>query len=690
MSTRYEVGQKVVIANEETLRHVLYTVSEMYKYAGTTMTIYTTHSGSVTCPYYMVEDENDNSGRRWHWSDGMIDHEATARLMETAEPEPKEFNEFSVDYYTNKVYDMFNRFARNGALIDRANKFTKDGIRKNVEEWLNMKAPLFRLLRKHPNWNEEAKAVVYHQTEHRMPSSADSESAFSHLIEFCGYDHIESGTTPWDNVYTCFSEMSQIDWQTMINKSHICNWSWISDSYVDSKRLFATVFLALFSQEPMNTMSKEVADCVNRIYPDIRAHVGQKTSRIANKLFCKFGFDKTPNYNREFAKLADSMNPFDVERITVLSANIIDFLLMSNGNSWRSCHTILSGGPDNYGGCYMGGTLSYANDSESMIFYTVDKDYHGTDYCFEPKINRQIFFWSYPVLVQERLYPQCNDDTEQGKALVKQYRTVVEDIFATCLETPNLWVRENRNRASVCNRDDTFMYDDWNNFPNYIVHLKKEISVSENEVEESSDTEDCDFDYVIRSAKHISVGGTSYCINCGAEKCEDEFEDRDNSHNGLLCHKCHPDEETVYCNECDCCNDRDDMHCIDGEWYCDNCCFYCEYHQEYETGDYTYVENYGNVCEDGLYIGDFCCCDQCGEWHYADPTTTVYDRYDDEIEVCDDCLKKYYIQCDDCEDYFHRENIFYLNSDCFCEACYDKHMENEETEESESSEEVTA
>ena len=137
MSTRYEVGQKVVIANEETLRHVLSTVPEMYKYAGTTMTIYTTHSGSVTCPYYMVEDGNDNSGRRWHWSDDMIDHEATARLMENA-AEPEESNEFSVDYYTNKVYDMFNRFARNGELIDRANKFTKDGIRKNVEEWLNI------------------------------------------------------------------------------------------------------------------------------------------------------------------------------------------------------------------------------------------------------------------------------------------------------------------------------------------------------------------------------------------------------------------------------------------------------------------------------------------------------------------------------------------------------------------------
>ena len=687
MSTRYEVGQKVVIASEEVLRGCAGLNTSMLEWAGQTVTINRVKDSLL--PYNFEGVRNNGDGFVWNWSDDMIDHEATARL-ETAEPEPEEPNEFSVDYYTDKVYDMFDRFSSNGELIDRADEFTKNGIRKNVEEWLRMKAPLFTLLRKHPNWNEEAKAVVYHQTEHRMPSYADSKSAFDNLIDLCRYEDIEPGRVPWDNVNACFSEMSQTDWQTMINKSHICNWSWISDSYVDGRKIFIVVFSVLFSQEPMNTMSKEIADCINQIYPDIRAHVGQKTSRIANKLFCKFGFDKTPDYNREFAKLADSMNPFDVERITVLSANIIDFLLMSNGNSWRSCHTILSGGPDNWEGCYMGGTLSYANDSESLIFYTADKDYRGTNYCFEPKINRQIFFWSYPVLVQERLYPQCNDGTEQGKALVKQYRTVVEDIMATCLETPNLWVKENRNRASVYRRDDTFMYSDWSVFPNYIVHLKKEIAVSENEVEEGSDTETCDFNYVIRSAKHIAVGGTSYCINCGSEKYKDDFYDEENSHNSLLCHSCHPDEETACCNKCGCCNDRDDMHCIDGEWYCDDCCFYCEYHQEYETGNYEYVENYGNVCEDELADGDFYYCNKCEEWHYDDPTTTVYDRWDNEINVCDNCLDKYYIQCDDCGEFFHNRNIFTLGDHCYCEACFDKCTENEETEEPESSEEVTA
>ena len=683
MSTRYVVGQKVVIASKETLRKTLGVTSCMVEFAGQIVTI-SAVNGEVL-PYNFEEDSNG-----WNWSDDMIDHEATARLMETAEPEPEEPNEFSVDYYTDKVYDMFNRFSSNGELIDRADKFIKDGIRKNVEEWLGKKTPLFKLLRKHPNWNEEAKAVIYHQTEHRMPSYEDSKVAFDTLVDSCGYYSFENNC-PWDKIQSYFDNMTDEEWKIMIIESHIRDVAFVPCDYKAPVSLFKRLFECIFTQEPMNSMTEFTANCINRIFPDIRVHVGQKSSRIANKLLSKFGFDKAPDYNKLFAKLADSMNPFDVERITVLSANIIDFLLMSNGNSWRSCHTILSGGPDNYGGCYMGGTLSYANDSESLIFYTVDKDYQGTDYCFEPKINRQVFFWDYPVLVQERLYPQCNDNTEQGRTLVKQYRTVVEDIMATCLEAPNLWVKEIRNRANINNRPDTFMYEDWSAFPNYIVHIKKETAVSDSEVEEGEDSEVSDHSYVVRSAKRIAVGGTSYCINCGAEKCEDDFKDGENSHNSLLCSNCHPDENTVKCANCGCRCDCDDMHYINGDWYCDDCCFYCEYHQEYEAGNYEHVENYGNVCEDGLGDGDFYYCDECEEWHYDKPTTTVTDRWGDSIEVCDDCLEEYYTQCDDCEEYFFHRNMFTLGSYCYCEACYDRRMEAEdEAEEDENSEEVTA
>ena len=399
MNAKYTEGTKVVITNLETLRHTRGIVSQMFEYAGRTLTILHVYSGN-SLPYEMEEAVTPN-GVRWNWSDEMIDHEATARLHnETAKPEAEPvITPFSIDYYTDKVYDMLNKFSRDGDLLENADNFSKDGIRKNVTEWLTNKSKLINILRKHPLWNEEAKAVVYLSTEHRMPSFADSKRAFDNLTESCGYNsYTANNDYPWLDVRKFFETMSLEDWETMIDESGINDYEYVSKNEVNGINLFISIFKMIFRCDPMNTISESAANCINRIFPDVRVHTGQKSSRVVNKLLCKFNFDKSPNYNREFAKLADSMNPFDVKRISVLSCNIIDFLLMSNGNSWSSCHTIVNNSGSNYGGCYMGGTLSYANDGESMIFYTLDSSYEGTDWCFEPKINRQVFFWDYPVL----------------------------------------------------------------------------------------------------------------------------------------------------------------------------------------------------------------------------------------------------------------------------------------------------
>lgn len=687
MSTRYNVGDRVVIVNSRTLR--MNEDGEMDRYLGTIMTIKSI-SPSPIFPYRMVEDQNDpnRAGGGWSWDDGMIDHEATAKLA-NPDPEPEESGEYNEDYYTDKVYNMFKRLSGEGKLLGNAGKYTKDGIRQNVKEWLKNKTEMFKLLRKHPNWNEEAKAVVYLNTEHRIPSFDDARSAFNNLWNICCYEDSQSQETPIRNITNFFDNMTKEDWNTLVSKSKIFDYCYVPD-YVDGCQLFSALFTAIFKQEKMNSISEPVANCINTIFPDLKIHIGQKSSRVMNKLFVKFGFDKTLSYNRTFAKLADSINPFDVERITVLSANIIDFLLMSNGNSWASCHTIISKCGATYGGCYMGGTLSYANDSESLILYTVDKSYTGTDWCFEPKITRQVFFWDYPVLVQERLYPQCNDNGEQGKALVKQYRTVVEDIVSTCLETPNLWVKENRNRANIYSRPDTFMYHDWSCFPNYIVHIKKETAISDTEVEEGADMETYDSRYLVRSSKKIMVGGPSFCINCGEQKCEDDYDDGDNSHNGLLCANCHPDENNSECYECGQYHDLEDMHEINGHYYCDECCFYCDYHEEYEIGDYEYVEGYGVVCADGLEYGNFYHCDHCGGW-YCKPTTTATDRWGSEVEICNNCLSNFYTSCDDCGEFFNHRNLHSLGSCWLCSDCYDRRLENsDDSENSSDDEEVTA
>jgi hypothetical protein len=159
-----------------------------------------------------------------------------------------------------------------------------------------------------------------------------------------------------------------------------------------------------------------------------------------NKLFTYLGYNKHPDYNREFAKYADALNPLVIKRHTILSLNPLDYLTMSFGNSWASCHTIDKENkrnmPNSYQGQYSSGTMSYMLDATSMVFYTVDKSYEGIEYWTQPKINRQMFHYAEDKLVQGRLYPQDNDGCQNEYT---GYRNLVQEIIAQVLEVPNLW-----------------------------------------------------------------------------------------------------------------------------------------------------------------------------------------------------------------------------------------------------------
>jgi len=71
--------------------------------------------------------------------------------------------------------------------------------------------------------------------------------------------------------------------------------------------------------------------------------------------------NKYPNYNHDFAVIADAVNPLKNTQVAILSVNPCDFLKMSYGEGWDSCHHV------GHHGCYHAGTQSYIMDSSSMI-----------------------------------------------------------------------------------------------------------------------------------------------------------------------------------------------------------------------------------------------------------------------------------------------------------------------------------
>ena len=138
----------------------------------------------------------------------------------------------------------------------------------------------------------------------------------------------------------------------------------------------------------------------------------------------------------------------------------------------------------------------------------------------------------------------------------------------------------------------------------------------------------------------IEIGGRSYCVDCGDGRSyygDDDCRE-------LQCSCCAASNR---CERCGCYYDQDDMHEIDGDWYCEDCCFWCEIHEEWEVR-YSYrgedfkreVEINGEwytMCETA-FDDEVVYCDKCGEYEWKNEAMYVDEL--DEI-LCRDCYEDF-------------------------------------------------
>lgn len=389
------------------------------------------------------------------------------------------------------------------------------------------------------------------------------------------------------------------------------------------------------------TISEKTAAVFSEAFPSVHIHVGEKTTRVINKICTYLGVNKHPDYNREFAKYADSLNPLTIRRHTILSINPLDYLTMSFGNSWASCHTIdkhnKRGMPNSYEGQYSSGTISYMLDGTSMVLYTTDAANEARNYWKQPKINRQMFHWGEEKLIQGRLYPQDNDSN--GEAYTP-YRNIVQQIISQIFDFPNLWTLQKGTDAS-----SRYIYSNGTNYHDYCYYGNCTLSRIK-----GSENENC-----------ITVGEHPICIECG-----DIHYESDN----INC--CHSNE--IICADCGCIiNDENDAEFIDGEYYCHDCCNWCDCCECYTREEVTHVENYGDVCGDCL--DNFYYCDDCGCYFTRDDVRYIENE---DCYVCDECFENNFTICDHCGEYIRNNDICELNGKDLCEDCYEEHINDEE------------
>ena len=498
-------------------------------------------------------------------------------------------------------------------------EYTDRALNEIIDTWANNKKDLITAFKKHPNYLEGKFMIVF---------SHDFERG----IDLNALEIFKSWVINKDVV-------------NYVKENNFMPKDMKDETSLNGQKYPTEIFNFLFEipKYTFQYIDSEFADMLNRICPEVHAHDGQKTSRVINKLLAYIGISKHPEYNREFAKYADALNPLKITRHTILSVNPLDYLTMSFGNSWASCHTIDKQNkramPNSYHGMYSSGTISYMLDSPSMVFYTVDASYDGNDFWNEPKINRQMYHWGEDKLIQGRLYPQDNDGCSTGYTA---FRSIVQKIMSEIFDFPNFWtVSKGTSEAGKYIESEGTHYRDYDNFENCTLSRPK--------------GNDNDND--------ITVGHAPICIECGYEHdCEDNISC---CHNGVKCAAC---GEYV---------DEDDAIYIDGEPYCRDCVFYCDECGEYYVGEGTYVHD--SRCYE-LYVCENCrdeyyeYCAECGEYHPRDCMNYIESQGE---YVCSDCCDYYYSFCEECGEYFRNNNLREHKGKMYCEDCLREILEHE-------------
>lgn len=443
---------------------------------------------------------------------------------------------------------------------------TEKGVNAQIDEWAKNKGNLIKWMENHPNYNGKFQIAFDADFQRKIDkyaivkfldylkelipeekigpfTFADIDASRDKLIPYVrilrSYNFIKS-INGYDGEYF-LSEYRRFDnyYKTITSKFDIAdNRAYNKEMYELRYKIKDIMGYLYYFRDLSHIADEEIAERFNYHFPELKATKGQKISRIVNKLCKQLGFDKDKNYNREFAKFSDAINPLTIKRHTVLSCYPVDYLTMSFGNSWSSCHTIDKKNkrdmPNSYQGQYSGGTLSYMLDGTTAVFYTVDAKYDGDKLELEPKINRCMFHIGEYKVVQGRVYPQTNDG-EGG--IYTEIRNIVQKIIADCWGKPNMWTLK-KGIGHCCHviKSEGVHYRDYENFDYCNVSYLK-FDDSEN-----------------LNNERITVGHNPICPKCGKEHTYEE---------SVECYHCYDEDRN---NEDTDDDDDDDDDEIYSEW----------------------------------------------------------------------------------------------------------------------------
>lgn len=518
--------------------------------------------------------------------------------------------------------------------------WTTHAINAVIDEWLRNKGELISMFRSHPNYNGNFQ-IVFSGTRYQIGINKNAGDNFMRWVgnnfddSSLLIEKVLNGKTyrEWEEIYygTSFPRVyAQRDEVT--GKLTFFNVELYEEAI--RKREYAHMMIMYFGNKHTDDSRNEYYKCVNTFddirkynqdridddfakflnekFPEFRVREGQKTTKTVGKVMRYYGIDKLAGYSREYAKYCDAINVIDITRHTVLSIHPVDYLTMSFGNSWASCHTIdkenRRGMPDSYEGMYSSGTMSYMLDGSSFVLYTVDSKYEGNTFYECDKINRCMFHAMNERIVQGRCYPQSEDGND---GLYAQFRNLVQKVMSELWDIPNLWtIKRGSSMTSVIDNCGT-------HYPDYIHFSYCNMSVFK-------DTN------IPHTNGVMKIGHKPICIECGNEHTTSD---------NINCCR----EYGHVCPECGAIVDDEYYTEINGERYHDDCVFLCEYHDRYEPNceRWGHVYRYGDICHDAFEAYEFDTCEECDELYHVDDMHSTEGGY-----VCEYCHNNSYVFVD--------------------------------------------
>lgn len=471
-----------------------------------------------------------------------------------------------------------------------------EGIEANLDEY--KKYDLIRLLERHPKWNSEINSIILTVKETKYVFNPDQMQNQMLLIRY-SFEH-DDAKKAWD-------AMPPYSW---------LNVRFITDDLVRYLQEWCDTYPALEKVKPK---------------------VGQKMSRFLRKAMVALGEDPdhNPELKTEFEKLADGLSEYEIDRPLIISVNPCDFLTMSYGTNWASCHIInpsIALGGNTYSGCFKAGTLSYANDESTIIVYTVrELPEDLRDLPITPRMTRQLFMLNPDngILVQSRFYPYTNDTNQ-----IDNFRAIMQDVISTCYGKPNFWKlsRDEFDEEAFCSDERGLHYKDY--------EFTNEFHIST-----------CYLQGVEQTGTVSTIGNAGYYLNS-------HYENR----------ICDADEVTSVseCAHCGAHIDHDEAIEINGDSYCPDCVIFCS-----DCGNPVLVEDaveigYGNwVCRECI-ADNYYVCENCGE--YVHERDVYFDK--DGCAWCEECAQSHLSYCEDCNEYVRDEDMVELeNGDMVCTDC---------------------